>query len=80
MMIEIGSYEAKTKLPALLRQVKSGKSFTITNRGKAVADLVPCRHARAKNKVAAAEKLKAFMLADPVRGANIKELIEEGRS
>ena len=80
MMIEIGSYEAKTKLPALLRQVKSGKSFTITNRGKAVADLVPCQDARAKNKVAAAEKLKAFMLTDPVRGVNIKELIEEGRS
>ena len=41
MKIEIGSYEAKTKLPELLRQVKSGKSFTITNRGEAIADLVP---------------------------------------
>ncbi len=41
MKIEIGSYEAKTKLPELLRQVKTGKSFTITNRGKAIADLVP---------------------------------------
>ena len=28
MKIEIGSYEAKTKLPELLRQVKTGKSFT----------------------------------------------------
>jgi hypothetical protein len=28
----------------------------------------------------AAEKLKAFMLADPVRGVNIKKLIEEGRA
>ena len=33
MKTEIGSYEAKTKLPELLRQVKTGKSFTITNRG-----------------------------------------------
>jgi hypothetical protein len=33
---------------------------------------------RAKYKVAAAEKLKAFMLADPVRGVNFKKLIEEG--
>lgn len=80
MKTEIGSYEAKTKLPELLRQVKSGKSFTITNRGEAVADLVPSRVARAKDKVAAAEKLKAFMVADPVRGVNIKKLLEEGRA
>jgi prevent-host-death family protein len=80
MKIEIGSYEAKTKLPELLRQVKTGKSFTITNRGEAIADLVPSLGATYKDKVAAAEKLKAFMLADPVRGVNIKDLIEEGRA
>ena len=40
MKIEIGSYEAKTTLPKLLRQVKAGNSFTITNRGEAIADLV----------------------------------------
>lgn len=80
MKIEIGSYEAKTKLPELLRQVKAGQSFTITNRGEAVADLVPTLGVRAKDKVAAAEKLKEFMLTNPVRGVNIKELIEEGRA
>lgn len=80
MRIEIGSYEAKTKLPELLRQVKTGKSFTITNRGKAIADLVPSQGARPKDKVAAAEKLKAFMLAEPVRGVDLKALIEEGRA
>jgi prevent-host-death family protein len=80
MKIEIGSYEAKTKLPELLRQVKSGKSFTITNRGEAIADLVPSLGAKAKDKVAAAERLKAFMLAEPVRGVDIKGLIEEGRA
>jgi len=80
MKTEIGSYEAKTRLPELLRQVKSGKSFTITNRGEAIADLVPSQVALVKDKVAAADKLKAFMLANPVRGANIKALIEEGRA
>jgi len=78
--IEIGSYEAKTKLPELLRQVKTGKSFTITNRGEAIADLVPSLGVISKDKIAAVEKLKAFMLADPVRGVNIKELIDEGRA
>ncbi|MDP1654081.1 MAG: type II toxin-antitoxin system prevent-host-death family antitoxin [Rhodocyclaceae bacterium] len=80
MRVEIGSYEAKTKLPELLRQVKTGKSFTITNRGEAIADLVPSSGARAKDRVAAAERLKAFMAADPVRGVDVKALIEEGRA
>ena len=80
MKIEIGSYEAKTKLPELLRQVKSGKSFTITNRGEAIADLVPSQGARTKDRVAAAEAIKAFMLADPLRGVDIKALIDEGRA
>jgi prevent-host-death family protein len=80
MKIQIGSYEAKTKLPELLRQVKTGKSFTITNRGEAIADLVPSLGARVKDKVAAADNLKAFMLSDPVRGVKIKALIDEGRT
>jgi prevent-host-death family protein len=80
MKVEIGSYEAKTKLPELLRQVKAGKSFTITNHGKAIADLVPSTHAQTKDKVAAVAKLKAFMRADLVRGVDIKALIEEGRA
>lgn len=80
MKIEIGSYEAKTKLPELLRQVKAGKSFTITNRGEAIADLAPGAGLRAKDTVAAAKRLKAFMLAAPVRGVNIKALIEERRA
>jgi prevent-host-death family protein len=79
MKTEIGSYEAKTRLPELLRQVKNGKSFTITNRGEAVADLVPTAEARSKNKAEAVEKLREFMRTSPVYGVNIKELIEEGR-
>ena len=77
---EIGSYEAKTKLPKLLRQVRAGKSFTITTRGEAVADLVPSTRAKFKDKVAAVNRIKVFMLANPVRGVNIKGLLEEGRA
>ena len=40
-MREIGSYDAKTKLPEILRRVEAGESFTITNRGRPVADVVP---------------------------------------
>lgn len=80
MKIEIGSYEAKTKLPELLRQVRAGKSFTITNRGEAIADLVPSAGVKTKDKIAAVAKIKAFMLDNPVRGVDIKKLIEEGRA
>jgi len=40
---EIGSYDAKTKLPEILRRVEGGEAFTITNRGRPVADLIPSR-------------------------------------
>ena len=36
----IGSYEAKTRLPQLLREVERGESFTITRRGIPVAKIV----------------------------------------
>lgn len=43
MQEKIGSYDAKTKLPEILRRVEAGESFTITNRGKPVADVIPSR-------------------------------------
>ena len=80
MKTEIDLSEAKTKLPELLRQVKSGRSFTITNRGEAIADLVPSAAARSKDASAAVDRLKDFMRSDPVRSADIKPLIEDGRA
>lgn len=79
MKTEIGSYEAKTKLPELLRQVKKGKSFTITNRGEAVADLVPTTSNDKTDRADAVARMLEFMNSRPVVKVNIKELIEEGR-
>lgn len=80
MNTTVGSYEAKTRLPELLRQVKSGKRFTITNRGEAIAELVPSGGDRKRNRAEAAKRLKEFMRADPIRGVDLKGLIEEGRA
>jgi prevent-host-death family protein len=80
MKKEIGSYEAKTKLPELLRQVQAGKSFTITNRGKAVADLVPSQSERSKNRIPAVTRLQSFIRSGRIKGVDIKALIEEGRA
>ena len=80
MKIKIGAYEAKTKLPELLRQVRAGKRFTITNRGKAIADLVPSEGAPVKNATAAIERFLAFKRHNPIRGkVDIKALIKAGR-
>ncbi|MGK0442410.1 MAG: prevent-host-death family protein [Pseudohongiellaceae bacterium] len=60
MLQEIGSYDAKTKLPEILRRVEHGEAFTITNRGKPVADLVPSRiNNTLKTEAAIANILKA---------------------
>lgn len=80
MKSKIGSYEAKTKLPELLRAVRRGRSFTITHRGEAIAELVPTGAAKGRDAVAAAEALKQFMRERPVRGADVKKLIGEGRA
>ncbi len=60
MLKEIGSYDAKTKLPEILRRVEAGEAFTITNRGKPIADLIPSQAAeQQKTKVAINNILKA---------------------
>ena len=78
MLREIGSYEAKTKLPEILRLVAAGESFTITNRGKPVADIVPSRTgSRSKAQAAITNILKARKAV--VSDATLSELKEAGR-
>lgn len=81
MSIEVGSYEAKTKLPELLRGVQAGNRYTITLRGEAVADLVPAKCNIHKDTVAAVDDMLAFMQTrnNPVGVIDLKALINEGR-
>jgi len=75
---EIGSYDAKTKLPEILRRVQAGESFTITNRGKPVADLIPSRSGSdhlAEGAIANILKAKKHV----VSGEELAELKESGR-
>jgi antitoxin (DNA-binding transcriptional repressor) of toxin-antitoxin stability system len=76
----VGIYKAKTPLAALLREVAAGKRFTITNRGKAVAELGPPTPLHKPDAKAAIDAFQAFRKANPVRRkVNIRELVEEGR-
>lgn len=82
MKTEIGAYEAKTRLPELLRQVRAGRRFTITNRGEAIADLVPSEASRTPDAKTAIAKFRAFVSANPPRQpaeGELSSLIEEGR-
>ena len=80
MNIKIGSYEAKTKLPELIRGVKAGNHYTITLRGEAVASLVPATHDRHSEHVSAVQALLTFMQQrEPVSPLDFKALINEGR-
>jgi prevent-host-death family protein len=81
MSNEIGTYEAKTRLPELIREVQRGQRFTITNRGRPVAQLVPVDAPAASDAAAAIDAFLAFKEAHPVkRPINIRELIEDGRA
>ena len=83
MKTEIGAYDATTRLPALLRPVTAGKRFTITNRGEAIADLVPSERGGHTDAKAAIEKFQAFLSVNPVKplgAADLRALIEEGRA
>lgn len=77
---EIGAYETKTRLSAFLRQVQNGSRFTITQRGRPVAELVPFGTSQRRAKVTAARQMRAFMCQQsPSVDVDIKALIEEGR-
>lgn len=78
MLEEIGSYDAKTKLPEILRRVRAGESFTITNRGKPVADVVPSRtnsHVKARSAISNILAAKKHIIADD----DLSELRDSGR-
>lgn len=81
MNIEVGSYEAKTKLPELLRGTQAGNRYTITLRGEAVADLLPPAGNKQTDAIAAVDDMLTFMLArKPAGGVDLKALIDEGRA
>ena len=81
MNIEVGSYEAKTKLPELLRGVQGGNRYTITLRGEAVADLVPAVGSKTIDAGAAVEEMRSFMRSQKaVAGLDLKALVIEGRA
>lgn len=82
--MEIGAYEAKTHLPALLDRVARGESITITRRGKPVAELRPLGSGDPTRLKTALERLDALRRSrsatrSPISVAEIVAAKVEGR-
>lgn len=76
---EIGAFDAKTRLSEILRKVDQGERFTITVRGRAVADVVPSQGRDRERIAEAVKQLLAMPKITGVSAETIKEWIEEGR-
>ena len=77
---EVGAFDAKTRLSELLRKVDQGERFTITVRGRAVAQLVPAKPESDRARVDAAVRgLLNFPRIEGISGETVLEWIREGR-
>lgn len=78
-METVGSYDAKTRLPALLERVSKGEKITITKHGVPIAMIVPVDRSR-QDIDAAIEAMIEFGKGRSLpEGMSIKDMIEEGR-
>jgi prevent-host-death family protein len=75
----VGSYEAKTHLPALLDRVAQGEQITITRHGVPVAMLVPASAARQPDVRETIQAMLEFRKGQRLDGLSIRAMIEEGR-
>ena len=78
-METVGSFEAKTHLPALLERVAKGEEITITKHGVPVARLVPAERERQRDVREVIKELKEFRKGHTLEGLSVRELINEGR-
>ena len=79
-MHTVGSYEAKTRLPELLRAVELGEVVTITRRGVPVARLVSVDRDVPEEPAAVIARMKeARARRQPVSADDILAARDEGR-
>jgi len=78
-MRNVGSYEAKTHLPKLLKKVEGGKSYTITRHGVPIAELTPPRSAGKRNVSKVVKEIRNFRTGRTLKGLSIRKMVEEGR-
>lgn len=77
-IMDVGAFEAKTHLPALLKRVAAGERITITRHGQPVAQLAPVQPTT-PDPIAAIEELRGFSLGCTSGESSVRALIEDGR-
>lgn len=79
-MREVGAFDAKNKLSALLDEVEHGEEILITRHGRPVARLVPATPSFNRDKARqAAQGLLDASRGVTLAGLKIKDLVNEGR-
>ena len=78
-MKEVGTFEAKTHLSALLDEVERGVEIVITRRGVAVARLVPAGPPRRTGADDPIARAKAFAKGQTLGRLSWQKLRDEGR-
>jgi prevent-host-death family protein len=78
MPSEIGAYQAKTHLPALLERVARGEQIVITKHGRPIARLVPVGNTDVERRREAIAAMKASREGRTL-GVPVKQLINQGR-
>jgi prevent-host-death family protein len=76
--MQVGAYEAKTHLPALLERVAEGEEITITKHGKPIARIVPVERPSRERRRAAIARIKELRKGQTL-GMPLKDAINEGR-
>ena len=78
-MRQVGTFEAKNKLSALLDLVQAGEEIEITRNGKPIARLVPAKGRDVEKAKEAAAALRAIRAQARTGPESLKELVTAGR-
>ena len=83
-MATVGAYELKTRVAEILRRAESGESFTITNRGRPVAQIVPIvkeddADERKRKHAEIWKVLRGTEPKTPITPEEIRAMIDDGR-
>ncbi len=78
-MIEVGTFEAKTHLSALLEKVSQGQEVLITKRGEPIARLVPAQRSDRAQVAATIDTLFEFRKGMKLDGLDWQALRDTGR-
>ena len=78
--MDVGIYEAKSKLSQLVEKAEAGEEVILTRRGRPVAKIVNVAPANKRNRTALLREIHALARRVRIpRKLSIRELVAEGR-